>query len=214
MDFFTTLDEALESAESNGVPKNEIICLTNAEYEQLFQEEPKIPDELSALTPIQYVRQKTKDHGAEPKRYNNQPKKYDDNLTTSNYIKEYYLRGYESLIDNSISSCPYCQRDWNLIKQELSNAKENLSFQTQNKEFESPDLQIRETHLFYHHVPVAKLLYSLGIIQQFIDVNGNLVPTNPKNVHNLSREQLAQAIQENPELRRKFFRRWVKSLQK
>ena len=212
-EIFYEFDDAVEYMEHEGYSVEDIEELDNNQ-EYLNRKEKTIPDESTAMTPVEFVRQTTKDKGTEPKRFNSQPEKYEENLTTSNYLKEYYLRGYEALTDKSISSCPYCQRDWNFIKNELSSAKENLSFSTQNKDFESPDLKIREKHLFYHHVPVAKWLYSLGIIQQFVEVGGHLVPTNPKNVHSLSREQLAHTIQENPELRKKFFRSWVKILQK
>jgi len=217
-EIFHEFDDAVEYMKLEGYSIEDIEEL-NDKQESITKTESIVPDESSAMTPVEFVRQTTKDKGAEPKRCNSQPKKYDETLTTNNYIKEYYLRGYESLIDKSISSCPYCQKGWNYIKQELSNANENLSFETQNKEFESPELKIRETHLFYHHIPIAKLLHSLGIIQQFKMVDStpsegaHLAPTNPKNIHNLSREQLAQRIQENPELRKKFFRGWIKSLQ-
>ena len=94
-EIFYELNDAVEFAEIEGFSYEDIEILEN-EQENLNKIGHKIPDESSVMTSVEIVRQTKKDKGAEPERYNSQPEKYEDTLTTGN-ISRSIICGVSSL---------------------------------------------------------------------------------------------------------------------
>ncbi len=182
-------------------------------------EEENVPDETSALSPTEFVRQTQHDTGGSVPKHSKRPLQYEETLNTKNYFKEYYLRNYEALMDERSTVCGWCQRDWNILADELDKKlRENLDSRDQHAELEGKPKLSRIYHVKQKHPAIYDFLVKVGIIQQFIDTKAtaeyddHLKPTNPKNAESLSTEQLAELISSDPDKRAAFFKHWLNKL--
>lgn len=238
---FTDLDSALDYVVERGLNTKDIeVCTDKTEN---LAEKELIPIESSALTPEQWLRGQ-KDRGSEPvtrRNPSNELPVYEEKLSTSNYIREYVLRGIEALKqDPTLPSCPYCNRSWSNIEADLApEQREELAIyagktipfkdapiqekrtggtRNQNKQYADAKIPLKIQHLKSKHSAIYKMLVDAGVVMQFAEVsddygNTSLKPTNKKNVENLSAEELSERINDDPEKRRLFFRAWMKQLQ-
>ena len=242
-EIFYEFDDAVEYMEHEGYCVEDIEELDNGQ-ENLIKTEQIIPDEKSAKTPIEWLRDQ-KDRGSEPneqRHSSNELPMYKEKLNTKNYLREYILRGIEALKqDPTLPSCPYCSRSWSNIEADLAPehreqlavyAGKPLKFKdaplqekrtggtrNQNRKYADAKIPLKIQHLKTKHSAIYQMLVDAGIVLQFEAVideygNTNLKPTNKKNIEHLSNAELANRIRENPELRRKFFRRLMLNLQK
>ncbi len=242
-EIFHEFDDAVKYMELEGYSVEDIEELDD-NPESLNQMNEKIPDEKTAKTPIQWLRsQKDKGSEPITERHqSNELPAYKENLNTNNYLREFVLRGIEAIKqDPSLPSCPYCSESWSKIESDLAPehreqlavyAGKPLKFKdaptqenqyggvrNQNRQYSDAKIPLKIQHLKTKHVGIYKMLRDAKIVMQFEGVtddyrNTILKPTNKRNTENLSETELAKKIQENPELRKQFYRRWIESLQR
>ena len=238
---FTDLDSALDYVVERGLNTKDIeVCTDKTEN---LAEKELIPDETSAKTPIEWLRSQ-KDKGSESvtrRHPANELPVYEEKLSTSNYIREYVLRGIEALKqDPSLPSCPYCSQSWSNIESNLApeqreqlavyagkplkfkdaplQEKQDGGVRNQNRQYADKKIPLKIQHLKTQHKGIYKILVNAGVVMQFESAtdeygNTNLKPTNKKNVESLSVEELSDKINADPEKRKLFFRHWMKQLQ-
>lgn len=139
-------------------------------------------------------------------------KKFPEKSDTSNAFRLQYKSLVERLSDERAISCPACGKLWRTIEEDL---KENLGFGDQHKNLEGRFPRIRLIHIKAEHSSILrfiKSIFSMGADE--IKDSRPSTTGNPENVSALSKEELAEAISEDPELRKKFFKQWMKRLQK
>lgn len=133
-------------------------------------------------------------------------------VKTSEAFKEYYAGVIEKLQDESMIACPVCGGLWESL------AKEETTILSDEKTKVGIPFN-RIMHLKLKHEPIWNLIKSsFGVSAEAIpDARVSTTP-NPENVsatnpEELSKEELAEVISESAELRKQFFRKWMKKLQ-
>jgi len=136
-------------------------------------------------------------------------KKFAKPVKTSEAFKEAYSRIIEKLQNEESVACPICGLEWSRIEEDM---KENLGFDTQHSNLEGKFPVVRIHHIQASHPSIWKLLAYLFEIPEKTEVGVQKVQVS--NPESCSKEELAQVISESPELRKEFYREWIKKLQK
>jgi hypothetical protein len=129
-------------------------------------------------------------------------------VSTKEAFKAFYEKAVEKLLDEKTIACPMCGKQWKTI---FENMKENLA---QHSELEVKVPLIRLTHVKTEHKAlwrVVQHLFGKGA-EDMPDTRPSTVPNPESCSEKLSKEELAQELSTNPELRRQFFRRWLQTL--
>ena len=140
-------------------------------------------------------------------------KAFEEKVTTKNAFQKSYQHIIESLQDPESTVCVLCGQEWKQIAQEeatiLSEEKSKVGIPL-----------MRIMHIKGKHVPIWNLIAELfGMPAEKIpDARVSTTP-NPENVsatnpEELAREELSEAINNSPELRSQFFKKWLEKLQK
>lgn len=142
---------------------------------------------------------------------------------TSNIFEVRYKDALAKLRDPESLACPVCGLTWERITSEIK--RENLSQVDVTKKYESSFPIIRALHVQAEHPAIAKLVNGLFQGEEEVNeesVTGNLMPNqtgapNPEQCNDkkkLSKEELAEAIQADPETRRRFYLQAFRKLSK
>ena len=230
----TVADETENLAEKE-VPVEET-AMTQEEFEEL-QQDNKLVENYSELDDTTKKIVLSRIAGKVTGKPHN--KKFNESVKTGEAVEKAYGNVIEQLQNPNIEQCPVCglhisqdQIFGGFNRQVISELKgEKLakvdtknkyltggaSWRKANKMIKSPRQQLRDvpvSKIIEKHIRLKhKILFSEleSIFNQWKqDEHGNLLPSNKKNVEHLSREELAEQIESNPELRRKFFRSWMK----
>jgi len=140
-----------------------------------------------------------------------QDKKLPKQIPYTEAFKAYYERAVEKLQDERMIACPICEKLWKTI---YENMKENLA--EQHKELEVKVPLMRISHIKAKHKGLWRVLKHLFAIpeKKKLPHEQETYTSNPEHCsEKLSREELAEKLAENPELRKEFFRKWMKTLQ-
>ena len=140
-------------------------------------------------------------------------KVFPEKANTSDAFEKQYQHIIERLQDPQSKVCDLCGREWEQI------AKEETTILSEEKTKVGIPL-MRVMHIKTKHVPIWNLLADLfGMPAEKVPDERVSTTPNPENVsatenpEELSKEELASAISESPELRKEFFRKWMKKLQ-
>lgn len=134
--------------------------------------------------------------------------------TTRTAFKDYYTNVIEDLQDESKIACPQCGKLWSDISEDL---KENLA---QNEQYEVGIPLIRLHHVKASHPSIWKLISDLfgksseEITDERVSTTPNPESCSDDEPEKLSKEQLAERINSEEELRHQFFREWLRRLKK
>ncbi len=138
-------------------------------------------------------------------------KKFSEKVTTSNAVQKAYQHLLEKLQDDNSISCPICHQLWEKI---LPQEAENLG---QNEELQVGIPVMRLIHVKTKHIAVWNLIKGLfgKDASEIPDYRPSTTP-NPESCsedpEDLSNEELAEKIGSSEELRKEFFREWLRRL--
>jgi DNA-directed RNA polymerase subunit RPC12/RpoP len=138
-------------------------------------------------------------------------KKFAEPVKTSDAEVRFYEEALGKLLDKNSVACPYCGLSWERLYGEIKGKKEELSKEEIEKSF--PTLRI--LHVKSEHKGVYELIKGLFTPEREEGddalPSGELMPNqtgapNPEQcTEELSKEELAEAISSDPELRRQFY---------
>jgi len=141
-------------------------------------------------------------------------KVFPEKANTSNAFEKQFRSIVERLSDTESISCPLCGELWSTIKE---SSREYLGEQHKNLEGKFPLIRIH--HIKTKHIPIWNLiknLFGMGA-DEIPDERPSTTP-NPEstsiteNPSEFTKEELASKICEDEETRRKFFREWLRRL--
>lgn len=151
-----------------------------------------------------------------------------ETYTTRNYIQGRYQEILEKLSDVDSQVCPLCNREWrvieremkeNLKKEELSFRKEYLSFREQHKNLAGKFPMIRLFHCKASHPSIIALISKIFEVSEserrYDDTRrDDSESCSKENLEELSKEELTTLVRDNPELRKRLFKRYMLELKK
>lgn len=149
-------------------------------------------------------------------------KKFPVKPTTKDLCTKSYKAYIEDLADPESQICRFCGQEWSRISEEekVNLEKESLSFAKQHKSLQGKFSMIRVYHCKAKHPAIWKFIqYLFGVPKKsaYPDKQKTFV-SNPEhcseNLENLSKEELAEKIGGDPELRKAFFKKWLLHLKK
>lgn len=132
-------------------------------------------------------------------------KVFEQKSSTRTAIPRAYQSVVERLTDSRCITCPLCHKEWSVIAENLS--------------LESSDPKVRQTHLRTEHIDLWNVLQGLfGIGSDEIPDERVSTAPNPESCPDdepgkLGKEELAERISSDEELRHQFFLKWMLKLQ-